>query len=57
MAYEASMKGIGFLTQDVIAASYYILFNFYKYMEKTYNFKLDIKNEKEFGKLLLVNYK
>jgi hypothetical protein len=54
MAYEASMKGIGFLTQDVIAASYYILFNFYKYMQKTYKFELDIKNY-DFGKLILYN--
>lgn len=32
MAYEASMKGLNFYTQDLISASYYILFNFYKFI-------------------------
>jgi hypothetical protein len=64
MAYEASMKGLNLYTQDLIIASYYILFNFYKFLalEKCSKpidiskYFLDIKSC-EFGNLMIYNKK
>jgi hypothetical protein len=71
MAYEASMKGLNLYTQDLIIASYYILFNFYKFLalEKIKCEKKSIENIKyeskyfldikscEFGNLIIYNKK
>lgn len=54
MAFEASMKGINFYTQDLIAASYFILFNFYKFMAKKNKYVLGNYN-KNYGRLFLFN--
>lgn len=69
MAYEASMKGLNLYTQDLIIASYYILFNFYKFIllekiecnnetiqtkKSDFIFNLDIK-KCEYGNLMLYN--
>lgn len=66
MAYEASMKGLNLYTQDLIIASYYILFNFYKFLAlencskpieiSKLKYFLDIKSC-EFGNLMIYNKK